>query len=67
MKSLDLGQVKSILFKDYVIIPIAKEFLIVNQNNPIIFKAEIALNGKLVLTGSLSKLVSTKEVLDTEM
>ena len=62
LKNLYLGKVKTAPFKDFLLIPLSKEWYQANDGKPIVFDARLTLNGKLVLTGSLSKLVSTKEV-----
>ncbi len=62
MKNLYLGEVKTIPFKDFLIVPFSKDWLNANNGEPIVFDAKLTLNGKLILTGSLSKLVRTKDV-----
>ena len=67
MKSLDLGQVKKTPFKDFLVIPLEKKWLLINDGNPIIFHAKLKLNGELVLASSLAKLASTKKVIANEI
>ncbi len=67
MKALDLGQVRTTSFKDFLVIPLEKKWLDVNDGKPIIFHAELKLNGELVLASSLAKLASTKKVIANEM
>ncbi len=67
MKEIDLGQVKTTPFKDFLLIPFSKDWLVANDGNQIVFDSKLTLNGKLVLVGTLSKLARTKEVVKNEM
>ena len=67
LKAIDLPQVKTTSSKDFLLIPLEKSWLNVNDGKPIVFDARLTKNGKLILTGSLSKLVRTNEVDTNEM
>ena len=67
MRETDLGQVKTTTFKDSLLIPLSRDWLAANDGKQIVFDSKLTLDGKLVLTGSLSKLVRTKDVDDIEI
>jgi len=62
---VNLGQVKTTLFKDFLLIPLSKEWLSANDEKPIIFEAKLTKNGKLQLCAELSKLSQRCKEVDT--
>ena len=63
MKSLDLGEVETTISTKFLLIPLSKEWLAVNEGKSLVFEAKITKNGKLQLCAELSKLLqSCKEV-----
>ena len=53
-------------FDDFLIIPFSKDWLSLNNNNPIEFSVEVK-EGKLILSGNLASLDRTKGVDNNEM
>jgi len=67
LKEINLGSVQTMAFEDFLIIGLSKNWIYANDEKPIVFRASLSRDGKLVLTGTLSKLVSTKEAINCEM
>ena len=61
MKVLKLDNVITNIFDDYLIIPLSKQWLFLNNKKPIEFSVEVKEN-KLILSGSLERLDRTKDV-----
>lgn len=61
MTSFDLGQVKAITFKDFLLIALSKQFLHANDGKQIVFDTKLN-ESKLTLSANLSKLDSVKKV-----
>ena len=59
--SVKVGKISTKQFDDYLIIPFSKQWLLLNNNNPIEFLVEVK-EGKLVLSGNLVSLDRTKDV-----
>jgi len=58
---LSLDPVKTRSFNDFLLIPLSKKWLQVNDGNPLVFEAKLE-GGQLVLCANLARLQSTKEV-----
>jgi len=61
LTSFDLGQVKAITFKDFLLIALSKQFLHANDGKQIVFDTKLN-ESKLTLSANLSKLDSVKKV-----
>ena len=62
MKNLNLGEVKTTPFKDFLLISLSKDWLAVNEEKALVFEAKLTKNGKLELSASLSALDGSKRV-----
>ena len=60
-KDVVLDKIITKQFDDFLIIPFSKQWLLLNNNNPIEFSVEVK-KGKLVLSGNLDSLDRTKDV-----
>ena len=59
--SVKVGKISTRQFDNYLIIPFSKQWLLLNNNNPIEFLVEVK-EGNLVLSGNLVSLDRTKDV-----
>ena len=62
-----MGQVQTTPLDDFLLIPLSKKWLFVNEGKPLVFEAKLTKNGKLELSASLAALDSSKEVSKNEM
>ncbi len=63
MNQRKLPSVKTISFKNFLLISLSKDWLAVNEEKALVFEAKLTKNGKLQLCADLSKLSqSCKEV-----
>ena len=67
MKEINLGIVQTKNFEDFLIIGLSKNWIYANDEKPIVFHARLSPDGKLVLTGTLSNLSNTRDVINCEM
>jgi len=58
---LSLDPVKTRPFNDFLLIPLSKKWLQVNDGKPLVFEAKLE-GSQLVLCANLARLQSTKEV-----
>lgn len=58
---VEVGTIITTQFDDYLIIPLSKQWLSLNDNNPIEFFVELK-KGKLILSGSLHSMDRIKGV-----
>ncbi|MCE9616739.1 MAG: hypothetical protein K8Q88_00015 [Nitrosarchaeum sp.] len=66
MKTVDLGQTKSHIFDNYLIIALSKTYLKLNHDLPIIFDGKLE-GSKLTLSTNLPIFDNAKEVDDNAM
>ncbi len=67
MNQRKLPSVKTTLFKDFLLIPLSKDWLAVNEGKSLVFEAKLTKNGKLELSSRLAALDRSKEVDINEM
>jgi len=61
LKEIALDKVKTRSFNDFLLIPLSKKWLQVNDGKPLVFEAKLN-GGKLTLSANLRKLDSVKNV-----
>ncbi len=61
-----LGKTKTHLFSDFLLIPLSKKWIAVNDGNSLEFEAKL-IEGQLVLCAKLTRLQRTKEVSKNEI
>jgi len=61
-----MGQVQTTLFNDFLLIPLSKKWLFVNEGKPLVFEAKI-IESNMVLSAKLEKLERTKDVVKNVM
>ena len=61
-----MGQVQTTPFDDFLLIPLSKKWIDVNDGNSLEFEAKL-IEGQLVLCAKLARLQRTKEVSKNEM
>jgi hypothetical protein len=66
LKNTKLGTISTHFFENFLILGFDKKWLSINDEKPIEFEIEIK-DGKLILSGNLSRLNKTKEVLTNDM
>lgn len=66
LSQIDLGLVQTKLFDDFLLIPLSKKWLEVNEGNSLDFEVKL-IEGQLVLSAKLESLERTKEVVKNEM
>ena len=66
MKEKIVGQVQTTPLDDFLLIPLSKKWLFVNEGKPLQFEAKL-IEGQLVLCAKLARLQRTKEVSKNEM
>ena len=62
-----LGNVKTQLFDEFLILGFSKKWLFVNEGKPIEFDVVLTKEGKLVLAANLARTAKTRKVVDNEM
>ena len=62
LKEISLEAVEAKPYHEFLIIPLEKSWLKVNNEKPLIFEVKITKNGKLELSSRLAALDSSKEV-----
>lgn len=66
MKEINLGTTKTKPFDDFLLIPLSKVWLEVNDGNSLEFEAKLTEKGNLELTARLAALVNSKDVDNNE-
>jgi len=66
LRPIELGNVQTKLFDDFLLIPLSKKWLFVNEGKPLVFEAKI-VEGNVVLSAKLERLERTKEIVKNEM
>ena len=64
---LSLDPVKTRPFNDFLLIPLSKKWLQVNDGKPLVFEAKLTEKGKLELCANLSKLSHNSKEVDTNV
>lgn len=66
MSEIKLGKTKTHPFSDFLLIPLSKKWIDVNDGNSLEFEAKL-IEGQLVLCAKLARLQRTKEVSKNDM